>query len=323
VSADYPNISASADKPIIRPSISALLSRDFSPCGTESAKIKLPVGIADQDGRIINEARLAPLDGQAEILIDNVGRNAGFIAWVTTLLNRTVRLEGNFTNGIAAERFSVADRDLMVCALRILTFGPELWGIVQCPHQDCESRLDLIFDLTTVKVPDGNKSREKHRATIERGSQKIDLYYREPNGSDQEALLRLLHNDPGKARYALISRCLIEAKGLPGTTAKTLAGLPEDIVHDIDKALSEGITSFDWDLDITCSECNRTFTSTLDIQAYFWEELQLTKDDFWKEVHWLAFYYHWSESEILALTRWRRKMYLNHIRRHLETANNA
>jgi len=306
---------------VIRPSISALMSRDFSACGAESAKIRLPVGIADVDGRIVSEAWVSPLDGRTEIMLEHAERNAGLIAWVTTLLNNAVRLEGDFTNHNAA-RLSVADRDMMVCALRMLTFGPELWGIAQCPHTDCGSRLDVVFDLTTVKVPRINEQRE-HRATIERGPQKIDLLYREPNGSDQEILSRLLHHDPGTARYELISRCLIEANGIPDTTAKTLAGLPEDLVHDIDKAISEGITSFDWDLDITCSECSRVFASTLDIQAYFWEELQLTNEDFWKEVHQLAFYYHWSESELLSLTRWRRKMYLSHIRRHLETSDYA
>jgi hypothetical protein len=83
------------------------------------------------------------------------------------------------------------------------------------------------------------------------------------------------------------------------------------------------MTSFDWDLEIMCSECTKPFISTLDIQALFWEELQMTKEDFWNEVHQLAFYYHWSEAEILSLSRWRRKMYLNHIRRHIAGAVHA
>jgi hypothetical protein len=174
--------------------------------------------------------------------------------------------------------------------------------------------------LTNVEVPSEKQGGQPHAATVECGSKRIRLRYREPNGSDQEAVTALVCSDSRKARGELLSRCLIEAEGIPDTSSATLAGLPEDLLGEIDRAISQGITSFDWDLGISCSECTRTFFTTLDIQAFFWEELQMTKEDFWNEVHHLAFYYHWPESEILSLSRWRRKMYLSHIRRHLGTA---
>lgn len=308
---------APAGKPVIRPSLSALFSRDFSPCGPERIRIRLPVGIADADGRLVREAWVEPLDGRAEVSSERAGRSAGFIQWVTSLISYTTSLEGNFSNEHPAARLSVADRDMLALALRMLTFGPEIWGIVQCPNQECESLLDVSFDLTGVEVPSGNKGGQTHTETVERGPKKIRFKYREPNGSDQEAVAGLVCSDPRKAQGALLSRCLIEAEGIPDLSADTLAGLPEDLLNGIDKAISQGMTSFDWDLEIACSECARHFISTLDIQAFFWEELHMTKEDFWNEVHQLAFYYHWPESEILSLSRWRRKMYLNHIRRHL------
>ena len=47
-----------------------------------------------------------------------------------------------------------------------------------------------------------------------------------------------------------------------------------------------------------------------DPTAFFFEELRISAERLLREVHVLAFYYHWSESEILGLERDRRRAYL-------------
>ncbi|HEX7048849.1 MAG TPA: hypothetical protein VF188_01455 [Longimicrobiales bacterium] len=43
-------------------------------------------------------------------------------------------------------------------------------------------------------------------------------------------------------------------------------------------------------------------------------------DALYREVHHLAFHYHWSEAEILAMTRSKRQRYLSLLAQHLEAA---
>jgi hypothetical protein len=107
-------------------------------------------------------------------------------------------------------------------------------------------------------------------------------------------------------------------EGFSEISTAALSKLPQELLLEMDTIIAETITTFDWDIDFICPECQQSFVATLDIQAFFWEELQLSMGDFWEEVHQLAFYYHWSEAAILSLTRWRRKMYLGHIQRHLK-----
>jgi hypothetical protein len=44
-------------------------------------------------------------------------------------------------------------------------------------------------------------------------------------------------------------------------------------------------------------------------------------ESLYREVHLLAFYYHWTESEILSLTRSKRQRYLALLAGHLERGN--
>jgi hypothetical protein len=64
------------------------------------------------------------------------------------------------------------------------------------------------------------------------------------------------------------------------------------------------------ELDLTCPECSLTFLAPFDTTAFFFHEMQINGDQLLREVHLLALYYHWSEAEILSLSRDRRRAYL-------------
>ncbi len=59
-----------------------------------------------------------------------------------------------------------------------------------------------------------------------------------------------------------------------------------------------------------CPECDREFTVPFDLQGFFLAECQTSRDFLYREVHYLAYHYHWSEHEILALTREKRRKYI-------------
>jgi hypothetical protein len=48
-----------------------------------------------------------------------------------------------------------------------------------------------------------------------------------------------------------------------------------------------------------------------DTTAFFLSEMRINGEQLLREVHSLAFYYHWSEAEIMSLRRDRRRAYLS------------
>ena len=63
-------------------------------------------------------------------------------------------------------------------------------------------------------------------------------------------------------------------------------------------------------LELVCPECETAFTAPFDAADYLHRELRDHGRAVYREVHQLALAYHWSETEILAMTRQRRRLYL-------------
>ena len=76
-------------------------------------------------------------------------------------------------------------------------------------------------------------------------------------------------------------------------------------------AMEERAPRIDLELELTCPECGHDFVMAFDTTAFFLDELHATASQLFREVHFLAFYYHWREPEILRLTRDRRRAYLS------------
>ena len=303
--------------PAIRPSLGALLARDFSRCGLNRVRVTLPVGITAGTGAIIRDVWLEPITGNDEIWIDRVGSEMSLPQWVSLVLNRCVTPVGMARMEGLAQEMAVADRDILILSLRLLTFGPDIWGIAGCPHEGCGVSLDFTFHLPELEVPVSGADKGMGQITISRQFagvlEKLSFVFREPNGSDQEAIAAIIPNDPLEALLQLISRCVIQVDGASAVSTDILKTVRHEELLAMERMIAERTTSFDWEFKLTCPECSGQFSAQLDLHAFYWEELNLLKDDLWREVHEMAFYYHWSEGDILSLPRWKRKRYLNYI----------
>jgi hypothetical protein len=308
------NISAvDESKPAVRPSRGALLSRDFSSSAPESIKAKLLAGIGNGFPRRVS---VNTISGCNELTAEMVGIDITLAEWISTLIDSNVYADGAATNGMA-RKLCIADRDLLILYMRILTFGPHIWGLVNCPNNDCGKQMDISFDLTSIRMPQGRTANDFHWDEYQHLSKKYDFSFREPNGEDQELISHMVSDEPYSALLALLSRCIVSLNGATGISENVLRSFSREVIMGIEEIIASKTMSFDWDIALTCPECNRPFLSQIDICEYFWEELRICQSDLWKEVHTIAFYYHWPEKEILSLSRWKRKLYLNQIRNQL------
>lgn len=298
----------------MKPSRNAIVSRDFFGIGRDSIEVKLATGLKDSSMGVIKNVTVEPLTGVNEQWLCNGDQGWSLPAWVTKLLGEKVISESKPIGVEKAAELSVVDRDLLIVYLRMLTFGKELWGITTCAHKECGAKLDFTFDLSSLERPRDSEGFLKS-TSIPCGDKCIKFSFREPNGMDQAAIAGLAVTMPYNAWLDLLERCIVEWEGADSTSTEILSSLPQEILLAIDHTIVEGMCSMDWDIEFTCAECGRDFVSTLDIQSFFWQEVRFSSGQFWEEIHTLALSYHWSEADILALSRWKRKMYLGLIGR--------
>jgi hypothetical protein len=63
-------------------------------------------------------------------------------------------------------------------------------------------------------------------------------------------------------------------------------------------------------LHLTCPVCSAAFSAIFDTASYLMQELQAGMHHLYREVHLLAYHYHWSATEILGMSAEKRRRFL-------------
>jgi hypothetical protein len=257
----------------------------------------LPGGILSGDDgssyRRCRSAVIRPLSGHEEAWLAG-NRQLPNAMIVTRLLNScVVMIDGEPAPSSVALRMLVGDRDYLLLQLRRVTLGDRLSAVIKCPA--CESKMDI--DLDTASVPVEWRPQLELRHSVDVADRIVS--FRLPTGSDQEAVVGL---DSEEAVTELFRRSIIDDGGSPLTPEEQLV-----VIAAMEKVAPEVFV----ELELTCPECAHEFVMPFDIASFFFDEMRIAGGQLFKEVHTLAFYYHWTESEILGLARERRRLYLS------------
>jgi hypothetical protein len=129
-----------------------------------------------------------------------------------------------------------------------------------------------------------------------------------PCGADQEAVADMARHDAAGAAQALLHRCIEE------TTGET----PEGALPIISGWMAELDPQAEIRLNLICPECGHEFVTLLDAGSYLFEESTMRSRELYREIHLLAFHYHWSEAEILGMAPLKRRRYLELLLEALE-----
>lgn len=195
---------------------------------------------------------------------------------------------------------SVGRRDRLLIALRERTFGPRLTSLAVC--DSCGESLELSFDCSDISA-DG-ETRTPDELSVE--AEGYEARFRLPNSGDLIAVAR--SGDADSARRSLLERCLTEAAH--DGSRVSLEELPATVVEAVEACMADADPQADVRLALDCPACGRNFLAAFDVVAYFWSEINAWAYRLLGEVHTLASAYGWREEEILALSPWRRRVYL-------------
>ena len=219
-------------------------------------------------------------------------------------LDRALTLLGAACPELAWEEvvgLSVGARDALLLTLREQTCGPRLAGFVECPR--CGESLEfeaVVADLRAAPAP--HPGEEPWELVAE------DLYlqFRLPDSRDLAAAAAC--PDPVAARSLLVRRCVLHASRDGAPVA--CDALPAEVVAGLARRMVEHDPQAETLLDFRCPACELDWQVLFDIVTFFWSELATRANHLLDEVHALARAYGWHEADILGMSAYRRRSYL-------------
>jgi hypothetical protein len=293
--------------------------------------VLLPGGYVDSSGMLHREADLALLTGREEELL--AGNQRVSAALVTTVLSRCVWRVGAISpvSEEVARGLLVADRQYLLLKLRELAFGDQVRASIFCPWPDCGKRVAISFSTGDIPVSEAEDTGPVHTMTLspaaawrgDHGEEQREITFRLPNGGDQEALAPLLAENEARALALLLRRCIRSIGPLANPGAEALDLLSPLARMEIEQRMETIAPKVEQTLETSCPECGREFAVPFDLQRFFFGELRTSGDLLYREVHYLAYHYHWSEREIMEMTRDRRRRYIEVLADEIERVNNA
>jgi hypothetical protein len=197
-------------------------------------------------------------------------------------------------------QLSIGQRDRFLLALREQTFGSKLDSTATCPS--CAVHMEFRVNAadicsTPLKEPDG---------VLEATHADYSVQFRLPNSLDLARLDPAA--DPETNRQHLLQSCVIAARC--GHKEVATAELPAEVGAAIAQRMAVADPEADVQLALACPHCQHTWQTSFDIVSYFWSEIHAWAGRLLREVHLLASAYGWRETEVLALSPWRRQSYL-------------
>lgn len=191
----------------------------------------------------------------------------------------------------------VGRRSAWLLAVRAWTLGPTLDAVGRCPAAGCRQPVELavaVADLLAA-VPDDLPA----EAEVEAAGWALTV--RPPTARDltRAAAERLPPEE-------VLRGCVVAARRLTPDA-------PDDPFPAATVAAERAAERLDplavVELVMACPACGTGWAEPLDVVEFVWAEFAATARRLVREVHELASAYGWTEGEILALSRTRRRMY--------------
>lgn len=276
----------------------------------EAVEVTLPDGFGTDEERC-RKVWLRPWNGaDAVFLGGTLSRTASAAARTTALLSHCLSLDGATPAGAEFVRnLGMGDREAVLLHLWRITVGDRLDCVLICPA--CMVKMDLELCVSDLLVPPYEAMQGTHSCTIAGDGQDYEIRFRLPTGADQEAVAELALSDLEAASEMMLARCIEQIDGcvverIPAVVAEALSRIMADLDPQAEVLLSAA-----------CPECRTAFQTLFDTGLFVHQELDRASSRIHREVHLLAYHYHWSEADILNLSDSKRKLYLEMVREEL------
>jgi hypothetical protein len=295
----------------------------------------LPGGYWDAEGILHREFELSILTGRDEELLAQT-KYPESASLVTALLSRAVRRLGAISpvSRDVARELLVADRQYLLLKLRQATFGDVVQANLFCPWADCGRPASIKFKIDDLPVDEAAERAPFYAMTLsaeaaggegdDPGNElRREVRFRLPNGADQEALSPLLAGNEAGALSMLLARAIQSVGTLSPPSVEDAAALSSMARAEIEAEMERVAPKVELNIETTCPECGRGFLVPFDLQRFFFGELRTNADLLYRQVHYLAYHYHWGESEIMTMPGTKRQRYVELLADEIERLNHG
>jgi hypothetical protein len=243
----------------------------------------------------------APCGAEDVLLLEARTLDAGL---ALELLARLARPAGDAD--VQWGELAVTDLDALLLGLRQELFEDWIRTDTSCPSEGCGARIDVFFRISEYLAHHRPRAARSAVPTKEEGWYRLrdaPVSFRLPRADD---LADVVGSEAPER--ALIVRCVRPAeisRALLRRVERAMQALAPSLVDDV-----QGI----------CPECGVEVDLCFDPQHFTLRELRDQASLVYEDVHLLAYHYHWSQDDILALPRRCRTRYADLIRRERSLA---
>jgi hypothetical protein len=277
-----------------------------------AVEVTLPGGLA-LDGGWNRTALLRPLCGRDEAFLEEEAQRLAPAARTTHLLARCLDALGSIApvSEASVRSLTVGDRDALLLHLRRLTLGERISCVVTCPAPACGEKMDLDVNVSDLLMPAYSYESAVHETALTENGERYRVRFRLPTGADQEAAVHVVLENPEAAAELILQRCVEQIVPESEEAESVQDDMPACVKQRLPQVMADLDPQAEILLSLTCPACQLAFTVLFDIADYFYRECLQRRGNLYREVHLLAFHYHWSEAEIMAMTGRKRQLYLN------------
>ncbi len=233
------------------------------------------------------------------LAIWEVGLNQSLLEWGLYLLTCAYP-EYDFR---AAASLSIGERDARLLKIRELLFGSRLQNVANCP--DCEVKVEWEMPLSAITIQSISESEDAKTLILPFAEYQIHL--RPPNSLDLFEILPL--EDPDTRFREILKKCIVQSS----PTINWENEMPKDLPDAVLRKIEENDPQADIILELECPECRNSWRLPFDILSYLWAEINAWANKMIRDVCELASQFGWSEKDILNMSSFRRRMYLDMI----------
>jgi hypothetical protein len=216
----------------------------------------------------------------------------------------------------------LGQRQAHLLSVREKTFGSLLEVFVECPG--CEAELEFEIDTTVERQAEAAEPSPNATFALEVGE--FDLELRLANTADLLALE--LAGRVGQAgqvgqvgqvgqagetsvetvRRELFSRCALEVRRRGDLVEASC--VPDEVIALAAEEMSARDPQAESLRSLECPMCSHQWQAVFEIVDYLWREIEVDVRRLFREIDLLARTYGWSEDQILALSPFRRRCYM-------------
>jgi len=270
-------------------------------------EVHLPCGF-DDGGAWHKTLWIRPLNGLDEILLGIELASELPAARATVLLSRCAHHRNEPVSVEFARSLTTGDREALLLHLWRISRGPSMPCVVRC--NQCMEAMDLPLSVDELLLEPYAMAERVLETEVEHGSIRYRIRYRLPNGGDQEEAARLARRDADRAARLVLERCIEQAAGDgAANSVGCMDALPEAVLSHVSELMGMQDPQAEIVLRGDCCNCGKPFVIAFDAGQFLLREVEQARGNLERQVHLLAYYYQWSEHDILSMSASRRASY--------------